>query len=72
MQVFSAAAASGTVDIAALGVRSLAPLRPHDAVIPENLLVFGDILIAAGVLGDPTPHTAKATAKAKAKVKAGR
>lgn len=57
MQVFSTAAATGTVDIAALGVRILAPLRPDDAVIPETLLVFGDILIAAGVLNDPARRT---------------
>jgi len=55
MEVFSAAAHSGTVDIAALGVRNLAPRQPIGAVIPESLTVFGDILIAAGVLQESRP-----------------
>ena len=54
MEVFAAAAAAGTVDIAALGVRNLAPVRPDGAVIPDSLMVFGDILIAAGVLTTPS------------------
>lgn len=56
MEVFSVAAETGTVDIAALGVRSLAPLRPREATLPDRLLVFGDILVAAGVLSTETPR----------------
>jgi len=56
MEVFSKVAETGTVDIAALGVRSVATLRPRDATIPPGLLVFGDILVAAGVLSAPAPQ----------------
>ena len=63
MEVFSKVADSGTVDIAALGVRSVAPLRPHDAVIPPSLMVFGEILVAAGVLAATEPRPSKAKAK---------
>lgn len=62
MEVFSAAATAGTVDIAALGVRNLASVRPLDAVIPETLMVFGDILIAAGVLNAPAASGKRAKA----------
>ncbi len=63
MEVFSAVAETGTVDIAALGVRKLAALKCDKAVIPPSLMVFGDILLAAGVLSDTTaPRKAKARA----------
>jgi hypothetical protein len=59
MEVFSVAAETGTVDIAALGVRSLAGCRPRDAMVPDRLLVFGDILMAAGVLNTEAPRKTK-------------
>lgn len=50
MRVFCAIAAAGSVDIAAGGVRELALDRPLDAEVPEELTVFGSVLIAAGIL----------------------
>jgi hypothetical protein len=50
LRVLAAIAASGTVDIAAGGVRALAIVRPHEAEIPDELTVFGPILSAAGLL----------------------
>jgi hypothetical protein len=59
MEVFSVAAETGTVDIAALGVRSLAGCRPRDAMVPDRLLVFGDILVTAGVLAIDKARTSR-------------
>jgi len=67
MRVFSAVAESGTVDIAAGGVRALATLRPAGAEVPAELAVFGPILTAAGLLGEPTtrPRVARRTTRTK-------
>jgi hypothetical protein len=50
MALFAVAAESGTVDIAAGGVRALAALRPAEAEPPASLAVFGEILAASGLV----------------------
>jgi hypothetical protein len=50
MKVFAAVANDGNVDIAASGVRQLAALRPENAVVPTEISVFREILVAAGLL----------------------
>jgi hypothetical protein len=50
LQVLCTIAEQGNIDIAASGVRTLATLRPEGGEVPERLTVFGDILIAAGLI----------------------
>lgn len=50
MRVFATIAAAGSVDIAAGGVRELAMQRPVAAEVPDELRVFGPVLIAAGLI----------------------
>ena len=66
MRVFAAIAAAGSVDIAAGGVRELALVRPVDAEVPDELTVFGPVLIAAGIFV-PAASTAESSAATAAK-----
>lgn len=51
LEVFCEVASAGNLDIAAVGVRAIATLRPDGADIPAGLVVFGEVLVAAGLIG---------------------
>ena len=51
LEVFCEVASAGNLDIAAVGVRAIATLRPDGAEIPAGLVVFGEVLVAAGLIG---------------------
>jgi MoxR-like ATPase len=50
MEVFVKVAQTGQLDVAAVGLRALAPLRPDGAEAPDSLGVFGELLITAGLM----------------------
>jgi len=62
MKVFVKVAESGQLDIAALGLRALVPLRPDGAEAPDSLSIFGELLVAAGLLASKRNPRARRTA----------
>jgi MoxR-like ATPase len=63
MEVFVKVAQTGQLDVAAVGLRALAPLRPDGAEAPDSLGVFGELLIAAGLMASPRAASNQTSAR---------
>jgi hypothetical protein len=62
MKVFVKVAEGGQLDIAALGLRALVQYRPDGAEAPDSLSIFGELLVAAGLLASTKNPRARRTA----------